>query len=98
MIEKQLTSLIFGSVVLESSLTGCTLRVYAEDMRSYSTRTDPAVELKAPLDELRGSVSAPRAREISELIFRNVQSILDEEYPGGSRAAADRLTAWLAAG
>lgn len=97
MIERTLTTLIFGNVVLESSLTGCSLRVYSEDMRSFSMSSRPSVELKAPLDEIRKNISDEERETLAVAIFAKVESELDKSYPGGMQAASEDLARWLSA-
>lgn len=95
MEEKKLTSLIFGNVVIESSLMGGSLRVYSPDMRSYSELTHHGITLKAPLDELRGDVPPENLDELCERIFRDVESELEKHYPGGVARARRELRDWL---
>ncbi|WP_075723676.1 hypothetical protein [Corynebacterium stationis] len=58
MEERKLSSLFFGNVVLESGLMGTPVRIYSEDMRSYSFRPDSQTTLSVPLDELKGPLHA----------------------------------------
>ena len=81
--EKNLSSLVFGNVVLESQFLGTTPRIYAADMRSYSLRTSPYVTLSAPLNDLRGQLQPDHAEAIAKKIFDSVAEELNENYPGG---------------
>lgn len=95
MIEKKLTTLIFGNVVLESTLTACYVRVYSDDKRSFSMSTNPPVELKVPLDELKKNASREQKEAIATHIFDETRHLLDADYPGGADAAAQELFEWL---
>ncbi|GAB3948584.1 hypothetical protein [Corynebacterium tapiri] len=95
MIEKQLTTLIFGNLVLESTLTACYVRVYADDKRSFSMSTNPPVEIKVPLDELKKNASREQKEAIASHVFDEARQFLDTDYPGGADAAAKELLDWL---
>ena len=96
MIEKKLTTtLIFGNVVLESTLTACYVRVYSDDKRSFSMSTNPPVELKVPLDELKKNASREQKEAIATHIFDESRHLLDADYPGGADAAAEEFFEWL---
>lgn len=97
MIEKNLPALIFGNVVLESNLLGCSVRIYADDKRSYSMRSNPNIELKVPLDELRKNISPEVREDIARKIFRGVEAQLENSYPGGVDRAVKELYDWLSA-
>ncbi|QPK84060.1 hypothetical protein G7Y29_04585 [Corynebacterium qintianiae] len=97
MIEKKLTTLIFGNLVLESTLTACYVRVYADDKRSFSMSANPPVELKVPLDELKKNASREQKEAIASRIFDETRHLLDADYPGGSDAASRELLDWLCA-
>ena len=88
MEEKNLSSLVFGNVVLESQVLGTTPRIYAADMRSYVT-------LSAPLNDLRGQLQPDHAEAIAKKIFDSVAEELNENYPGGCERAEEELKAWL---
>lgn len=95
MIEKKLTTLIFGNLVLESTLTACHVRVYADDKRSFSMSTNPPVELKVPLDVLKVNASREQKEAIAFHIFDETKHLLDADYPGGADAASRELLNWL---
>lgn len=95
MIVRSLPALIFGSVVLESNLTGCTVRIYSDDLTSYSMHTKPRVELKLPLDELREKITIDKSKELAYAILKDVEKELDETYPGGLEKATSELSTWL---
>lgn len=95
MIERNLPTLIFGNVVIESSLLGGELRVYGEDWRSYSTGGDRAVQLKYPLDELRREIDSETAHRFSEHFLQHVEDELEATYPGGIERARWELCRWL---
>lgn len=95
MIERNLPALIFGNVVIESSILGGELRVYGEDWRSYSTGGDPAVQLKYPLDDMRSKMDAKTAQQFSEYLLQNVEDQLEATYPGGIERAKQELCGWL---
>lgn len=97
MIEKKLTTLIFGNLVLESTLTACHVRVYADDRRSFSMSTNPPVELNVPLDELKENASREQKEAIATHLFDETRHFLDADYPGGADAAAKELFDWLCA-
>ncbi|MEJ6018609.1 hypothetical protein [Corynebacterium sp. H113] len=96
MIEKTFTTLIFGNVVLESHLTGCSIRIYSEDLRSYSMQCSPTVELKVPLDEARHIVPESDREALARSIFESVSPYVESSYPGGIEAATTALCRWLA--
>lgn len=96
-IEKKLTTLIFGNVVLESALTACYVRVYADDKRSFSMSTTPPIELKVPLDELKKNASREEKEAIATHLFDKTRHFLDADYPGGADAAAKEFFNWLCA-
>ena len=95
MEEKNLSSLVFGNVVLESQFLGTTPRIYAADMRSYSLRPSPYVTLSAPLNDLRGQLQPDHAEALAKKIFDSVADELNENYPGGCKHAEEELKAWL---
>ena len=95
MEEKNLSSLVFGNVVLESQFLGTTPRIYAADMRSYSLRPSPYATLSAPLNDLRGQLQPDHAEAIAKKIFNSVAEELNENYPGGCERAEEELKAWL---
>ena len=93
--ERRLTTLIFGNVVLESQLTGTSLRIYAPDQRSYYMRTTPEAGLLLPLDELRHTITSDHARKLAEVVFKSVAEELEESYAGGVERAQAEFSAWL---
>lgn len=95
MIEKKLTTLIFGNVVLESSMTGCDIRVYSDDYRSYYMHTKRQVVLKAPLDELKSTATPSQKKAVAKHVFDEVEAELEETYPGGVDAASEAFNTWL---
>ncbi|AHI20650.1 hypothetical protein [Corynebacterium casei] len=95
MIERKLPALIFGNVVIESSLLGGELRVYGEDWCSYSTGGGRAVQLKYPLDEMRSKVDAETAQQFSEQLLQHVEDGLEATYTGGVERAKWELCRWL---
>ena len=95
MEERKLSSLIFGKVVLESGLMGTPVRIYSEDMRSYSFRSDSQATLSVPLDELKGQLTHDHAEKLARKVFDSVSEELDANYPGGYKRAAEELTDWL---
>ena len=95
MEEKKLTSLVFGNVVIESTLMGAFVRIYSPDMRSYSMNKDRNITLKAPLDDLRGEIPPGHLDALCELIFHDVEEELDTHYPGGVARARQELREWL---
>lgn len=95
MEERRLTTLFFGNVVLESQISGTFPKVYAADMRSYWIRPSRDGAIAVPLDDLRGQITADRAKALSEKIFESVALELEESYAGGKSQAVQELTAWL---
>ena len=95
MEERKLSSLIFGKVVLESGLMGTPVRIYSEDMRSYSFRSDSQATLSVPIDELKGQLTRDHAEKLARKVFDSVSEELDANYPGGYKRAAEELTDWL---
>lgn len=95
MEERKLSSLIFGNVALESGLMGTPVRIYSEDMRSYSFRSDSQATLSVPLDELKGQLTHDHAEKLARKVFDSVSEELDANYPGGYKRAAEELTDWL---
>lgn len=95
MIERKLPALIFGNVVIESSLLGGELRVYGEDWCSYSTGGGRAVQLKYPLDEMRSKVDTETAQQFSEHLLQHVEDELEATYKGGVERAKWELCRWL---
>lgn len=81
MEEKNLSSLVFGNVVLESQFLGTTPRIYAADMRSYSLRPSPYATLSAPLNDLRRQLQPDHAEAIAKKIFDSVAEELNEKMP-----------------
>lgn len=95
MIERNLPALIFGNVVIESSILGGELRVYGEDWRSYSTVEGRAVQLKYPLDDMRSKMDEKTAQHFSEHLLQYVEDELEATYPGGIERAKQELCGWL---
>lgn len=95
MIEKQMVTLIFGRVVLESHLMGTDVRVYSDDFRSYSQQVDPGVCLKLPLQELPQKLREDDIPELVQLLFTPVKHELEASYQGGFGRACSELQAWL---
>ncbi|MEY8578976.1 hypothetical protein AALI21_11825 [Corynebacteriaceae bacterium 6-324] len=95
MIERNLPALIFGNVVIESSILGGELRVYGEDWRSYSTVEGRAVQLKYPLDGMRSKMDEKTAQHFSEHLLQYVVDELEATYPGGIERAKQELCGWL---
>lgn len=95
MEERKLSSLFFGNVVLESGLMGTPVRIYSEDMRSYSFRPDSQTTLSVPLDELKGQLTRDHAEALARRVFDSVSEELDANYPGGYKRAVEELTTWL---
>ena len=95
MEERRLTTLFFGNVVLESQISGTFPKMYAADMRSYWMRPSRDGAIAVPLDDLRGKITADRAKALSEKIFESVALELEKNYAGGKSQAVQELTAWL---
>ncbi|WP_313547761.1 hypothetical protein [Corynebacterium sp.] len=95
MIERNLPALIFGNVVIESSILGGELRVYGEDWRSYSTVEGRAVQLKYPLDDMRSKMDEKTAQHFSEHLLQYVEDEVEARYPGGIERAKQELCGWL---
>ncbi|CAB0487808.1 hypothetical protein FRC0316_00036 [Corynebacterium diphtheriae] len=95
MKEKKLSSLVFGNVILESQILGTTIRIYADDMRSYSFRPSPYASLSVPLNELKGQLQPDHAEALAKKVFDSVAEELNKNYPGGCERAEKELKAWL---
>lgn len=74
---------------------GTPVRIYSEDMRSYSFRSDSQATLSVPLDELKGQITRDHAEALARKIFDSMSEELDANYPGGYKRAAEELTDWL---
>lgn len=92
---KAANNTIFGNVVLESQISGTFPKMYAADMRSYWIRPSRDGAIAVPLDDLRGQITADRAKALSEKIFESVALELEKNYAGGKSQAVQELTAWL---
>lgn len=57
--------------------------------------TDPRVELKLPLDELREKIPLVKTKELAHTILKDVEKELEETYPGGLEKATTELSRWL---
>ena len=91
MEERTLTTLIFGNVVIQSTLRGAELRIYSEDWRAYQLRTDLGVTFRAPLDDIRGTVPQRDVAELAERFFELAAAELEAHYPGGVERAQKEL-------
>lgn len=95
MIQKNMPTLIFGNVVLQSHLMGTDVLIFSEDMRSYWTHADPPVSLNVPLHELPNSYPEGKLEKMVQALFEKVKSQLDESYSGGYERACADLCEWI---
>ncbi|APT83802.1 hypothetical protein [Corynebacterium aquilae] len=95
MIQKDMPTLIFGRVVLQSHLTGTDLLIFAEDFNSYYFRTDPAAELAVPLQDLPKQFPEGHLEAMIKQIFKTARHELDASYDGGYEQACADLKAWI---